>query len=72
MPKTPSEPSRPDPGTAPAAKELAELQRSAQSKPGVADLIKLYTEHATIVEKARTYTMRPSRVITLSSSDATA
>jgi hypothetical protein len=69
MPKSPSPTRRPKPQL---AKQLADLQRSARSKPGVADLIKLYTEHAAIVEKARTYTTRPSRVITLSSSDATA
>lgn len=52
-------------------RELDSLVRSAQARPGFAELIRLYTEHAAIVEQARAYGPRASLPI-VSSSDTTA
>lgn len=65
--------SRPEwPITAGRAEDASTLLESAESIPGVAELLDLYAQHARMVNEARKFTDDRSTVVTITSSDATA
>jgi hypothetical protein len=49
-----------------------ELLDRARKEPGVADLIKLYRQHAETVRSAEPYVRQPSRLTIFSTGSATA
>lgn len=54
-----------------AAEQLTELQKQADSLPGVADLVKLYETHADLVAKSQGYIRSHTRITVVTSGDTT-
>ena len=58
--------------TAKLQQQAAELQRAGERLPGVADLVKLYQQHAKTVERAGAFQGQPGRRIVITSGDSSA